>query len=113
MSQSIQKALDRRTNMSPHSPSRHRSSPTKKLPSNNKKAMTRLTSDAVQSLHIHIQHIFAKALLLEPSDPIAYVADQIRQAGLEIAAKKQSYKLPPVRPIESNTNKNPRHNVHR
>ena len=127
MSSAIQSAMDRRNNLSPHSPaSRHQTqSPIKKSNNNseqNQKAILRLTSPAVQTLNNVIQKIFARALVLQPVDPIAFVAESIRSAGLEHSAtrskqnkknKQHSKSLPPVRPTISNTKKAPRRHQHR
>jgi hypothetical protein len=124
MSSAIQNALDRRSNMSPHSPARLKKDQTLSSPTfkhNPKKARARLTSDSVQKLSTVIQHIFARALIVQPVDPIAYVADQIRLAhahadstAAEVGPPSSSStttRLPPVRPtgVPSNNRKsNPR-----
>ena len=125
MSSAIQSAMDRRNNLSPHSPaSRHQTqSPIKKSNNNfseqNQKAKLRLTSPAVQTLNNVIEKIFARALVLQPVDPIAFVAESIRSAGLKHSAtcskqnKQHSKFLPPVRPTISNTKKAPRRHQHR
>ena len=122
MSSAIQSAMDRRNNLSPHSPaSRHQTqSPIKKSNNNseqNQKAKLRLTSPAVQTLNNVIEKIFARALVLQPVDPIAFVAESIRSAGLEHSQNKQNKQhskfLPPVRPTISNTKKAPRRHQHR
>jgi hypothetical protein len=118
----IQSAMDRRNNMSPHSPARRQmeSSPVKNADTSeqNHKAMLRLTSPAVQTLNAVIQKIFVRCLAVQPVDPIAFVAESIRVAGLEHSAthskkSKQSKFLPPVRPVISNKKKPPRRHQHR
>jgi hypothetical protein len=133
------RAIDRRNNMSPHSPlatskklEEAYKSPTQKSPTQAQKlrAKAMLTSKEFQELNTSIQTIFAKALEIQPINPIAFVAEELRHAGLmknnkltkspsqklrkRVAILEQQVEqvnaLPPVRPSErnNNTTKNPR-----
>ena len=93
-----------------------------------------LSSSAFVTLNETIQTIFAKAIKQQPLDPYAYVADELRHAGLIRAnnylSKSPSQKLrlrieklkeqvdgtdalPPIRPVAMKSKQpNPRHRQH-
>jgi|TARA_B110000091_G_C13482468_1_gene336782 hypothetical protein len=139
----MNRAIAKRESMSPHSPARvsqelASSSPKRSSPTNAQKLRSKamLSSTAFITLNDTIQTIFAKAIQQQPLDPYAYVADELRHAGLIRAnnylSKSPSQKLrmriekleeqvdgtdanalPPIRPIAmKSTQPNPRHRQH-
>ena len=80
---SLKRSIDRRNNMSPHSPAKtakkleeqSKASPQRKSPSQNQKnkAKQMLTSPAFQKLHCAVQKIFADALDINPGTFVFFV----------------------------------------